>query len=247
MMVFVRPDIQAILLDVEGTTTHVDFVNKVLFPFARAHLREFLAEHCHSEQIGKDVALLQQQHAEDTLAGRNPPPLADSSPELNSMMHYLNWLMDCDSKATGLKSLQGKIWEVGYREGQLHAHVFADVPRAFQRWRGQQKEICIFSSGSVLAQKQLFAHTSSGDLTGFIAKYFDTEVGSKRSLQSYKRIAEELRHTPEAILFISDIVEELDAAHWAGMESVLCIRPGNRPQPIDRFSVIRTFDEVLSI
>jgi len=245
--VSLKTDIQVILLDVEGTTTHVDFVYKVLFPFARAHLREFLAEHGDSEQVRKDFALLSNQHTEDTTTGLGPPPLLESPAELDSMVRYVNWLMDRDSKATGLKSLQGKIWERGYQKGNLQAHVFPDVPVALRRWRNWQKEVCIFSSGSVLAQKQLFAHTVGGDLTAYIGEYFDTNIGNKRSPQSYKRIAAELEHRPGSVVFISDTVEELDAAQQAGLETILCIRPGNRSQPMDRYSVIHVFDEILPV
>jgi len=245
--VSLKADIHVILLDVEGTTTHLDFVCKVLFPFARAHLREFLAEQGGSEQVRKDFAVLCHQHAEDKTGGLDPPPLLGSPAELDSMVRYVNWLMDRDSKATGLKSLQGKIWELGYQRGELLAHVFPDVPVALMRWRDRQKEVCIFSSGSVLAQKQLFAHTVAGDLTSYIGEYFDTNIGNKRSPQSYKRIAEELQHRPGSVVFISDTTEELDAAQQAGVETILCIRPGNRSQPMDRYSVIHIFDEILRV
>ncbi|PYX08548.1 MAG: acireductone synthase [Acidobacteria bacterium] len=245
MIVSLKADTQVILLDVEGTTTHVDFVYKVLFPYARAHLREFLAEHGDSEQVRRDLLLLRNQHAEDEAAGFGPPPLLQSAAELDSMVRYVNWLMDRDSKDPGLKSLQGKIWEQGYQGGELQAHVFPDVPVAMRRWRDQQKKVCIFSSGSVLAQKQLFVHTVAGDLTAYIDEYFDTGSGNKRSPQSYQRIAGQLQQRPESVVFISDTAEELDAAQQAGVETILCVRPGNRSQPMDRYSVIHTFDEIL--
>jgi enolase-phosphatase E1 len=46
--------------------------------------------------------------------------------------------MDVTSKATALKSLQGRVWRDGYESGALRGHVFADTPAARQRgcWRG---------------------------------------------------------------------------------------------------------------
>ena len=222
-------DVRAILLDIEGTTTPIAFVHDVLFTYARKHVREFL----NANSAADDIALLREEHAVDVKEGRNPPPLT---------AEYVEWLISLDRKSTGLKSLQGKIWRQGYEEGLLKAQVFEDVAPAFQRWRERGLRISIFSSGSVLAQQLLFAHTEVGDLTPFIDSYFDTTIGKKGEAESYRRIAEAIDLEPERILFISDVVAELDAANQAGMKTILSTRPGNEPQP--QYPSIRSFDEI---
>jgi enolase-phosphatase E1 len=153
--------------------------------------------------------------------------------------------MDRDSKARALKELQGLIWEEGYRSGRLKSHVFPDVPEAFKRWHRQARSIAIFSSGSVLAQKQLFAHTEAGDLSSYIDGYFDTTTGAKRDPGSYRTIARGLLRQTSEIAFISDVTEELDAASTARINTLLCIRPGNRPQPnAARYASVHSFDEI---
>ena len=138
--------------------------------------------------------------------------------------------MDRDKKSTGLKSLQGKIWEEGYRTGELRGEVYPDVPPALERWRRQRIDIAIFSSGSVQAQRSLFASTAAGDLTRFIRAYFDTTTGPKTAQQSYARIAAALERAPSEVLFLSDVGAELDAARTAGMRTALCVRaPGPAP------------------
>lgn len=237
----------AILLDIEGTTTPVEFVYQTLFPYARAQVKAFLAAHLSSEGVRADIAGLREEHADDCRRGLDPPPLRHSPPEgqRESLVAYIHWLMDQDRKSTPLKSLQGKIWEEGYRTGKLRGQVFADVPPALARWQRQKKDICIFSSGSVLAQKWLFAHTPAGDLTRFIRNYFDTTVGAKREAQSYERIAAALQRGPSEIVFVSDVTAELDAARAAGLQTVLCVRPGNPPQPAAHaHAVVRTFEEI---
>jgi enolase-phosphatase E1 len=238
--------IRVILLDIEGTTTPIDFVYKVLFPFANARAKEFLSWHISSADVQSDLAALRKDHAEDVRAGQNPPAWSDDSQdaEVASAVAYIEWLTAKDRKSTVLKSIQGKIWEQGYRSGELRAQVFDDVPRALKRWHDQKKEVSIFSSGSVLAQKLLFAHTSHGDLTPYISQHFDTTTGSKTKAQSYVSIAKALRGAPSEILFISDVVAELDAAKYAGFETLLCERPGNRPQPVNKHKKIRSFDGV---
>ena len=231
---------KGILLDIEGTTTPIAFVHDVLFSYARAHARNYLAQH--PNEAAADVAQLRAEHERDVNDGEQPPPINDTT---ESIVAYVNWLIDRDRKSTGLKSLQGKIWREGYREGSLKAQVFSDVRPAFERWREAGLRISIFSSGSALAQQLLFAHTDAGDLTTFIDGYFDTNVGAKGDRESYARIAKAVGLQPNEMLFISDVVAELAAANSAGMKTLLSIRPGNQPQPgADTFRIIQTFDEV---
>lgn len=229
-------DVRGILLDIEGTTTPIAFVHDVLFSYARDHVREFLPANADTEDVRADVALLRDEHADDVKQNRNPPAL---------VADYVEWLIEHDRKSTGLKSLQGKIWRQGYQDGSLKAQVFPDVAPAFERWRQRGLSINIFSSGSVLAQKLLFAHTEAGDLTTFIDDYFDTNVGKKGDAESYRRIAEKMKFPAGEILFVSDVIEELNAAHEAGMKTVLSIREGNAPQNNDKqYPLVYSFDHI---
>jgi enolase-phosphatase E1 len=246
----VPPDhtrIRALLLDIEGTTTPIDFVYKVLFPYARNHAREFLRQQCSSEPVRADVQELRKERITDAERGLNPPLWRDDSPEsqTESVVAYVHWLMDQDRKFAALKSLQGKIWEEGYHSGQLRGQVFADVPPAFHRWRGQKRNIYIFSSGSVLAQKLLFANSTEGDLTPFIQGYFDTTTGAKGDAESYKRIGMATELPASEILFLSDAVAELDAARLAAMQTALCVRPGKIPSGGCMHPTIHSFEEIL--
>jgi enolase-phosphatase E1 len=156
---------------------------------------------------------------------------------------YARWLMEEDRKVTGLKAIQGRIWEEGFQAGQLEGIVYEDVPRALERWRGEGRAVAIFSSGSVLAQRLLFGHSSAGDLRRFLAAHFDTTTGPKREAESYGRIAAALGQDPHAILFVSDVAAELDAAKGAGLGTALCVRDG--PLPAEgRHRAIRTFDDL---
>jgi len=225
-------NIAALLLDIEGTTTPIDFVYKVLFPFARDHVADFLAVHSSDDDVQDAIKALVSEHDGDVSRGLNPPVLDSRSIDLSlaSIVRYFHWLMDQDRKSTPLKSLQGRIWEEGYRIGELHSLVFEDVPAAFASWHTSGKRIYIYSSGSVLAQKLLFANTEAGDLTRFIEGYFDTNIGRKMERQSYERIAAAIGLDPSRVVFVSDVTAELDAAIGADMRAILCIRPGNRPQ-----------------
>lgn len=239
--------IESILLDIEGTTTPIDYVYKTLFPYARARVDDYLDKHASNEEVRAMIAALSEEHAADTRNALEPPSLSDDSPEakLRSIKAYVHWLMDRDRKSTPLKSLQGMIWESGYQNGAIRSQVYADVPPNLKRWHDLNKTISIFSSGSVLAQKLLFAHTTAGDLTKFIRDYFDTRIGSKTDVESYRQIVGALGFLPSAIIFVSDVSAELDAARRAGMHTLLCMRPGNRPQPAtSTHEVIKSFDAI---
>jgi enolase-phosphatase E1 len=219
-----------ILLDIEGTTTPIDFVYKTLFPFARARVKEYLSRNWDEPETRANIARLRNERSADASQGLNPPMMEDGSSveRVESAVAYIHWLMDRDRKSTPLKAIQGRIWQEGYQAGNLFSEVFEDVPPAFMRWRRQNKLICIYSSGSALAQMLLFANTAAGDLTDCIYRYFDTTVGHKIEAESYRRIAGELRLAPADMVFISDVIAELDAARAAGMKTILAMRPGNR-------------------
>ncbi len=238
-------DVRSIILDIEGTTTPVEFVYDVLFPHASEQSAVFLAQHWSDHGVQRDIAGLRDEHARDLATGLEPPAweIAASPLEIMSIAAYVRWLISRDRKTTALKSLQGKIWRAGYEAGLLRAEIYDDVPPALDRWTRSGVQVGVFSSGSVLAQRLLFAHTTAGDLTVFLSNYFDTTIGSKFEVGSYRHISGALDEPAPAILFVSDVVAELDAAKTAGMKTTLCVRPGRL---IDRgdHPAVATFDSI---
>ena len=242
---FDSPEIRAILLDIEGTTTPIDFVFKTLFPFASARVEDFLRSHVQDAEIAALLEELRKSHRGDVTNGA--PAWAEGTNEerIASASRYVCWLITHDSKAAPLKTLQGKIWEEGFRSGELKGEVYPDVAPAFARWQAQGRRIAIFSSGSVLAQKLLFSNSTAGDLSSFLDGYFDTTAGSKREGESYKRIAGAIGVQPTGILFVSDVGEELDAAQAAGMKTAHSLRSGISALKNLTHREIRSFDEIL--
>ncbi|MGH9970468.1 MAG: acireductone synthase [Pyrinomonadaceae bacterium] len=241
--------LRGILLDIEGTTTPIAFVHDVLFPYARLKVKDFLNQKHGTAELHPHSARLREEHENDFKQNLSPPALLTGprEVEINSLVTYVNWLMDRNRKSTGLKALQGEIWKRGYLDGTLKADVFPDVTPALERWHRMDLKIGIFSSGSTLAQTLLFEHTEAGDLSRFISNYFDTTVGSKTDVASYHQIAKALSLPETEVLFISDVVDELAAAKQAGMQTRLCVRPGNPEQKRpDAYQIIHSFSEVYS-
>ncbi len=246
MALFKEAQVRVILLDIEGTTTPIDFVTKTLFPYTSRKLESFLRENYANPEIGGLIEDLRAQHGRDERNGLKPPSWRDDSEEerVRSSVTYAQWLIARDSKCTALKSLQGKIWQQGYASGELKGEVYPDVPAAFERWKRKGKIIGIYSSGSVLAQQLLFRTTPSGDLTRFISLYFDTRMGAKTEPESYERIADSFDFRPEQFLFISDAMKEIEAARSSGMQALLCKRDSRPTAPTGAEKMIPDFERV---
>jgi len=212
------------LLDVEGTTSPVSLVYEQLFPYARKHLKAFLIEHGGELEIEADLALLAAENGVE--AAEDVPRFAvgDGPDQAEA---YLLWLMDRDRKSTALKSLQGRIWKSGYLAGELVGTVFDDVPAALARW-SREAAVAIYSSGSVEAQKLLFRYSSVGDLTPYISGYFDTRIGAKTAAESYRAIAAAMGVSTNEVIFVSDLLRELEPAREAGCMTRLSVREGNQ-------------------
>jgi len=206
----------AIVTDIEGTTSAISFVHNVLFPYADAHLDAYVAAH-------RDEPIVANAMSEAAVVGGEPG--ADDARVL-AMLH--EWIAE-DRKATPLKTLQGLIWDEGYTKTGLLGHLYPDVPPALQAWHEAGIELYVYSSGSITAQKVLFAHTFAGDLTPLFTGYFDTTIGAKRETASYRAIAAQTGFRPEEMLFLSDIEAELDAAREAGLQTVRLLRPDDTP------------------
>jgi enolase-phosphatase E1 len=204
--------IKAIVTDIEGTTSSLSFVKDVLFPYARTHLADFVRSHAHEPVI---KALLEE----------TCQLVAEKLDTEQVISQLISWMNE-DKKVTPLKSLQGLIWEAGYQQGDFSGHVYADAAEQLKKWYMQGLALYIYSSGSVHAQKLLFAHTVFGDLTPLFSGYFDTHIGGKKDVSSYQRIAEHIGVPAMQILFLSDIAEELDAAKAAGFSTIQLIRDG---------------------
>jgi enolase-phosphatase E1 len=216
----------AVLTDIEGTTTSISFVYDILFPYAAARLDDYCGRTAPEPGLAAALARLRQEHdAETTAQGIVLAPHGDGA----NLADYARRLMAEDRKSTGLKLLQGVIWEEGYLSGTIQGHVFPDVPEALKAWRAAGCRLRVFSSGSVHAQKLLFGHTAVGDLTPLFEGFHDTTTGPKREAPAYAAIAAAYGLPAEEILYLSDVREELDAAAAAGMRTGLLVRPGNRP------------------
>lgn len=226
---------RALVLDVEGTTTPITFVYDTLFPYARKRLKSFVETNW--ERLGDVIEAFQQQAASDLAEDRPLRPVTGR----DSLIHNAFAYMDQDLKVPCLKTLQGLIWEDGYRDGSLKGEVFPDVKPAFARWSQSGLKLAIYSSGSVFAQRLLFGYSTEGDLTRYLSDYFDTAVGAKRDPESYRRIAGRLGLERDQLLFATDVVAEASAAMEAGMNVVLMDRPGNPHPGEHQFPVARDF------
>jgi len=228
--------VKAILTDIEGTTSSISFVKDVLFPYARRALPAFVAAHRDDPEVRRWLDMVATEHG------------SICSDEV--IVETLQGWIDQDRKHTALKALQGMIWKAGYRDAEFTAHIYPDAAPALRSWHAQSLPLYVYSSGSVPAQQLFFGHSDAGDLTPLFSGWFDTEIGGKREAASYRHIATTTGIAASDIVFLSDVVEELDAARDAGMRTVLVDRTEDYPQPRDGNSAnghprVTSFSEVL--
>ncbi|MDO9268896.1 MAG: acireductone synthase [Methylobacter sp.] len=221
--------IKAIVTDIEGTTSSILFVKEVLFPYARANLADYVRSHAADPQVKPLLEDVCKEVGEQLSTGQ-------------IITQLIQWL-DEDKKVTPLKSLQGLIWEAGYRQGDFKGHLYPDAAAHLKEWKARGLDLYIYSSGSVYAQKLLFAHTEYGDLTPLFSGYFDTHIGGKKEQNSYENIAGQLETPASQLLFLSDIKEELDAAKAAGFETIWLTRD-SMPDPQAEHRQVNSFDQI---
>jgi enolase-phosphatase E1 len=203
--------VTAVVNDIEGTTSSLAFVHEVLFPYSRARMIDYVAQHrALVEPILDVVRDMADRHDLD---------------DVGVARLLVRWI-DEDRKAPPLKALQGMIWRQGYEVGELVGDVYDDAVRGLRRWRHQGLRLAVYSSGSVEAQKLIFGHSAVGDLTGLFSAWFDTAVGAKVEAASYGRIAAAMHLSPGEILFLTDAPAEIEAASMAGFKVIRLVREG---------------------
>lgn len=203
--------VKAIVTDIEGTTSSIDFVHQVLFPYASKHLPDFVRNNQADPEV---IPILDSVRTEAAEAG------ADIERVIGIL---LQWIAD-DRKVTALKALQGLIWKHGYESGDFTGHMYDDAVTNLRAWAAANIDLYVYSSGSVGAQKLLFGYSDAGDLTPLFRGYFDTNIGHKRQADSYRNILKDIGMPAAEILFLSDVAEELDAAAAAGMQTFQLVR-----------------------
>ena len=206
-----------VLTDIEGTTSSIAFVKDVLFPYARRALPAFVAARGNEPAVRRWL---------DQVALENGGLCSDAM-----IVEVLQGWIDTDRKHTALKALQGLLWEEGYARGDYRAHFYADAATALRAWQAAGHPLYVYSSGSVPAQQLFFGYSEAGDLRPLVSGWFDTEIGGKREVDSYRRIVAAIGEAAEDIVFLSDVVEELDAAREAGLQTVLLDRRSDYPVP----------------
>ncbi len=220
--------VAAIVTDVEGTTSAIDFVHKVLFPYARETLPTFVAAHKGEPEVARWLDLV--------IAEAGVP--ADGE----GVVEVLQSWIDADRKHTALKALQGMIWREAFESGQFLSHVYPDAVFQLRHWHDQGIPLHVYSSGSIEAQRLYFTHTLAGDMSELFGRHFDTTSGPKREADSYRQIANELRLDPPSLLFLSDVEAELDAAAEAGWQCVQVVREDTVAS--ERHPIVTRLDEI---
>ena len=218
---------RAVLLDIEGTVSSIRFVYDEMFPYAQREIPRYIAKHFSEPAFAETIDAIAGDLGYDSAQQWWDSCETGEADQLQAVVDAAIGMMEEDKKATGLKRLQGEVWQAGFESGELVSHHYDDVVPALKAWQGQGVDIRIYSSGSVKAQLLYFRYTQNGNLLDYFSGHYDTTTGPKKEAASYTAITSDMNVSPDKVLFCSDLVDELNAAREAGMQTALCVRPGN--------------------
>ncbi|XP_074849830.1 enolase-phosphatase E1 isoform X2 [Carettochelys insculpta] len=213
-------EVAAILLDIEGTTTPISYVQ--------------------AEEDSSLDGIVPIPSETGTGEG-------EVEQIIQAVVDNVYWQMSLDRKTTALKQLQGHMWRAAYTSGRMKGEVFEDVVPAIRKWREAGLKVYIYSSGSVEAQKLLFGYSTEGDILELLDGHFDTKLGPKVESESYRRIARSIGCSTNNVLFLTDVTREAHAAEEANMHVAVVLRPGNAGLTDDEksyYSLITSFSEL---
>lgn len=223
--------IKLFLFDIEGTTTDINFVHKVLFPYSFKCMEHYVLHHQTNSVVKKAI-----EDVRKTVMDEEQKQIG-----LYEVIEKLRDWITKDRKHPALKEIQGLVWDIGYSKGEFQGHLYSDVKPFFTKILETNTAIGIYSSGSVHAQKLLFGFSNEGDLTPMISYFFDTKVGNKREKAAYEKIASETKLATHEIHFFSDIPEELRAAKASGMSVTQVLREGTNYSEFEGITSFKTF------
>ncbi|MEX1197100.1 MAG: acireductone synthase [Pseudohongiellaceae bacterium] len=225
----------AIVTDIEGTTSSIRFIRDVLFVYAERFLPDYVREHKDERDVARQLR---------GISDKTGITLKDTEGLVASLQQ---WMRD-GKQVNELKILQGMVWEEGYRKSEFQAHVYPDVPEKLREWLEREINLYVYSSGAEKAQRLYFRYSSQGDLRLMFAGYFDTAIGPREEVDSYRSLAAGVALEPQQMLFISDTEAELDAAREAGMHTLRVVRPeeiGGSPEQVESaHPVVNSFSEI---
>ncbi|XP_015788967.1 enolase-phosphatase E1-like [Tetranychus urticae] len=243
----------AIILDIEGTTTSVEFVSRVLFPYIRTHLKKYLNECWGQRPLMITIDRLREQIKIEQDGGSRVPRILNTGEgeeeEIRrSVIANILWQMDEKKNNAALKQLQILVWVYGYEKQHIKGHVFDDVPPALHSWKRELNiKLYLYSTGMIVVQQLLFSCSTHGNLLPLIDDFFDVLLGSKRDFKSFKKISTKIEEAEDSILFLTDNVKEAKAALQAGCKALLVVRPGNKPLTENEkteFKTIKSFKDI---
>lgn len=234
--------IDTVVLDIEGTICPITFVKNTLYPYFTEKLPGVLESLQFPLEKGTGISDILLQLSPDVYKSRQ------------AIVDHFQYFVDNDIKDPTLKALQGFIWKKGYEDGEITGPIYPDAIKFIKEWTNDSNKIYIYSSGSVKAQKLLFAYVNDNgatvDLNQYLSGYFDiTTSGHKTEVQSYENILQSIGkvNAASSVLFLSDNVKEVEAALGAEMKSMIVSRPGNLPlseEDTAKAQLIHSFDEL---
>ncbi|XP_013397492.2 enolase-phosphatase E1 [Lingula anatina] len=225
-------NVKVLLLDVEGTTSPISFMKNEVNQYVTENIQEYLTKNWESEELQNVITSLREQAQQDKEAGTEgvvEVKAADDPQEevIASITENLKWQMSQEKATTAACQLQSQILREAFKMEKMKGKLFDDVVPALKEVATDSRQVYLFSTTSMDVQKLLFTYSAQGDNSKCLSGFFDSKVGAKTEMESYKNIINDIGVKPEETLYVTDMPAEAQAAGKAGIGVFLLNRPEN--------------------
>lgn len=242
---------KAIVFDILGTASKSGFLEKILFPFLKGNLENFLNQHWNR----KDFKLLYNKIMEQSIEFNKQEPATpvvaayDSANGKSSLLQFINFITDNGINSPAVTHLRFKVWFEGYQQSKLRTPIYSDVPNQVRKWFAEGVKFYVFSNTWVEAQKALLKNTNHGDLTNLISGHYDNDFGSLMEPESWRRLCADIKEQPQNVLFLTKSPAEGNAAAEAGLTVVLVLTHRHNVKAVShedrtKFPYVRTLNDL---
>lgn len=242
---------RAIVFDILGTASKSGFLEKVLFPFLKINLDNYVNTHWTKKEFVKLYHRILEQSVEFQKKEASTPLVLphDSGQAKTSLLDFINFVTDNGINAPSVTELRFKVWFEGYQQSKLRTPIYSDVPNRIRTWFAEGIKFYVFSNTWIEAQKALLRNTNHGDLTTLIAGHYDNDFGLLLEPDSWRRLCTDIREQANDVLFLTKSPLEGRAAAEAGLNVVLVLTHRHNVKAVSHedkklFPIVRTLNEL---
>ena len=239
---------KVIIMDVLGTAVKLGFIEKILIPYVKTNINEYIKEKWEDKKLKKDVEKLRKEAAKEDITVKIAPPESPVAEQQQTVANYVLSALEMKRETSGIQMFRFNLWFDGYKKKKIRTPVYPYVVFQLKKWKDIGIKVYVLSNGWKEANKKFLSTTSHGDLNLVIDGHFDNTDGPLDNKDTYTKIAAKVGHPVEDCLFLTKSGKEGLAAQESGMSIVLVLTHRKNIEKLAEeekgLPRIRTFNEL---